>query len=37
MGRTGFGWSRIDPVAGFYEHGDEHSGPIKKAGYFLIR
>jgi hypothetical protein len=24
------------PVAGFCEHGDESSGSIKKAGYFLI-
>jgi hypothetical protein len=23
-------------VAGFFEHGDELSGSIKKAGYFLI-
>jgi hypothetical protein len=24
------------PVTGFCEHGDEPSGSIKKAGYFLI-
>jgi hypothetical protein len=24
-------------VAGFFEHGDEPSGSIKKAGYFLIK
>jgi hypothetical protein len=36
MGRTGFGWLRIGPSgAGFCEHGNEPSGSIKKAGYFL--
>jgi hypothetical protein len=35
MGRTGFGWLRIGPMAGFCEHGNEPSGSIKKAGYFL--
>jgi hypothetical protein len=36
MGRTGFSWLRIGPVAGFYEHGNEPSGSIKKAGHFLM-
>jgi hypothetical protein len=35
MGRTGFGWLRIGPSGGFCEHGNEPSGSIKKAGYFL--
>jgi len=35
MGRTGFGWLRIGPVAGFRKHGNEPSGSIKKAGYCL--
>jgi hypothetical protein len=30
MGRTGFGWLRIGPVAGFCEYGDEPSCSIKK-------
>jgi hypothetical protein len=29
---AGSGWN---PVAGFYEHGNETSDSIKKAGYFL--
>jgi hypothetical protein len=33
MERTGFGWLRIVPVAGFCEHGNGPSGSIKKAGY----
>jgi hypothetical protein len=36
MGRTGFGWLRIGSGADFYEHGNELSGYIKKAGYCLI-
>jgi hypothetical protein len=35
MRRTGFGWLRIGPVAGFCENGNELSGSIKKAGYCL--
>jgi hypothetical protein len=35
MGRTGFGWLRIGPVAGFRKHCNEPSGSIKKAGYCL--
>jgi hypothetical protein len=35
MGRTRFGWLRIEPMEGFCEHGNEPSGSIKKAGYFL--
>jgi hypothetical protein len=33
-GRTGFGRLRIGPVADFFEHGNEPSGSIKKAGLF---
>jgi len=36
MGRTGFSWLRYGPVAGFWEHGDEPLGSIKKAGFFFI-
>jgi hypothetical protein len=36
MGQTGFSWLRIGPVAGCCEHSDEHSGSIKKVGFFLI-
>jgi hypothetical protein len=36
MGRTAFGWLRMGPVAGFCEDGDEPSGFLKKAEYFLI-
>jgi hypothetical protein len=35
MWRTGFGWLEDRLVAGFYEHGNEPSGSITKAGYFL--
>jgi hypothetical protein len=34
-GRTGFGWLWIASKAGFCENGNEPSGSIKKAGYFL--
>jgi hypothetical protein len=34
MGRTGFGWPRIDPVVGFCENGNGPLGSIKK-GYCL--
>jgi hypothetical protein len=34
MGRTGFGWLRIGSSGGLCEHGNEHSGSIKRAGYF---
>jgi hypothetical protein len=30
MGRTGFCWLGIGPVAGLCEHGDESFGSIKK-------
>jgi hypothetical protein len=30
MGRTGFGWLRIGSSGGFYEHGNENSGSIRK-------
>jgi hypothetical protein len=36
MGRAGFSWLRIGSKAGFCEYGNEPSGSIKKAGYFLI-
>jgi hypothetical protein len=35
MGRTGLSWLWIGS-SGFSEHGDEHSGSIKKEGYFWI-
>jgi hypothetical protein len=35
MGRTEFDGSGQGPVAGFCEHGNEPSGPIKKAGHYL--
>jgi hypothetical protein len=34
MGRTGFGWLRIGPVAGFCEHSDEPSGSVRKRDIF---
>jgi hypothetical protein len=34
MGRTGFSWLRIGPVAGFCEHGSEPSGSIRKQYIF---
>jgi hypothetical protein len=34
MGQTGFG-SGLVPVAAFFERGNQPSGSIKKAGYFL--
>jgi hypothetical protein len=37
MGRTGFGWLRIGPVAGFCERGNEPSDSIKKAGCLFDR
>jgi hypothetical protein len=36
MGLTGFSWLRIGSSGGFCEHGDEPSGSINRAGYFLI-
>jgi hypothetical protein len=36
MGRTGFNWLRIGSIGDFFEHGDEPSGFIKKAGNFFI-
>jgi len=33
MGRTGFGWLRIGPVTGFFEHDSGPSGSTKNAGY----
>jgi hypothetical protein len=33
MGRTGFGWLRIGPVAALCEHGNKPSCSIKEAGY----
>jgi len=27
--------TRQDLMAGFCEHGNEHSGPVKKGGYFF--
>jgi hypothetical protein len=35
MGRTGFSWLRIGPMAGFCEHGNEPSGSIRKQDIFL--
>jgi hypothetical protein len=35
MGQTGFSWLRIGSGGGVCEHGNETSGSIKKAGYFL--
>jgi hypothetical protein len=35
MGRSGFGWLGIGPVAGFCEYGNEPSGSINKTGYWL--
>jgi hypothetical protein len=35
MGRTVSAGSGQGPVVGFCEHGNERSGSIKKAGYFL--
>jgi hypothetical protein len=35
MGRTGFGWLRIGSNGGLFEHGNEPSGSIKKAGFFV--
>jgi len=37
MGQTRFGWFRIGSSGGggFFEHGNEPSGSIKKAGYSL--
>jgi hypothetical protein len=35
MWQTGFGWFRIGSDGMLCEHGDETSGSIKKAGYFL--
>jgi hypothetical protein len=34
MGRTGFGWLRIESN-GFCEHDNEPSGSIKKGGLFF--
>jgi hypothetical protein len=36
MGRTGFRWLRIGSSGRICEHGNEPSGSIKEAGYFLI-
>jgi hypothetical protein len=36
MGRTGFSWVSIGSGGGLYKHGNEPSGSIKNAGYFLI-
>jgi len=33
--RIGFSWLRIGSNGGLCEHGNEPSGSIKKAGYFL--
>jgi hypothetical protein len=35
MGRIGFDWLRMGPVADFCEHGNELSVPIKKVGCSL--
>jgi hypothetical protein len=35
MGRTGFGWLRIGFSGGLFEHRDEPSDSMKKAGYFF--
>jgi hypothetical protein len=35
MGRTGFSWLRYGPVTGFFQHGNEPSGSIKKVGFFF--
>jgi hypothetical protein len=35
MGRTEYGWLRIEYSGGFCEHGNESSGSIKKASYCL--
>jgi hypothetical protein len=35
MGRTRFIWLSVGSSGGFFEHGDEPSGSIKKAGYCL--
>jgi len=37
IGIAGFGWLRIGSSGRLCEHGSEHSGSIKKAGYFLTR
>jgi hypothetical protein len=34
MGRTGFSWRRIGPVAGLCEHGNEPSGSIRKDSFW---
>jgi hypothetical protein len=34
MGRTGFSWLRIGPVAGLCEHGNGPSGSIRKQDVF---
>jgi hypothetical protein len=36
LGIDGANWIQLGPVAGFCERGDEPSGSIKKAVYFLI-
>jgi hypothetical protein len=35
MGRTGFGWLRIESSGGYCEHCNEHSVSIKNTGYCL--
>jgi hypothetical protein len=35
MGLTGFGCLKVGSSGGFCEHGNEPSGSVKKAGYFL--
>jgi hypothetical protein len=35
MERTGFGWLRVESNGELFEHGNESSGFIKKAGYSL--
>jgi hypothetical protein len=35
MGQTGFSWLRIGSNGGLFEYGNEPTGFIKKAGYFL--
>jgi hypothetical protein len=34
MERNGFGWLRIGSSGGLFEHGDEISSSINKAGFF---
>jgi hypothetical protein len=35
MARTRFGWLRIGSGGGLFEHSNEPSGSVKKAGYCL--